>query len=626
MGKAKVLIVEDERIIAKDIERGLITLGYDVVGFAQDSLEAISKVKSLRPDVVLMDVYIDGDIDGIETARIINSTYFTPVVFLTSYSDTETIDRAKDVGPFAYLLKPLNETELKVTIELTMHRAKEEWRLRRESRLLYEFVKENNYNKDLLLKAALNTITAKLSLFTSSPDPCFLVSQQGLIIEVNKASANFFKTDVLTGENLFNLVQEGLDSNRMYLDITGKGNWSGMVRIGGKENELYRMTVKQVSDADAAKNLLVVIETLASATGTNPLSAEQEDLFHRMRILTSHLDNVVIYESGSGRDYVSDNVTKMFGHPTADFKDHSFFWTLIHPDDYNKIYDSSYQWYYTDNEQTWTSTYRMKRADGSYIWVQDQMFQVHNSAGVKYKIGLLINIDDLVQKEQLLLDREKLLEKSLSDKDILIQEIHHRVRNNLQIISSLLKLQSSFVTYDHVKQLINDSLNRVRTLALIHENLYGSDEISHIDFAQYIHSLVNQLLRNSKVDLTRVKVEFDLDKASLPVDIATPCGLIINELVSNSFKHAFNGRETGTLKVRFKYTSGDYMQLQVMDDGIGMPPDFSISSNSSLGMMIFHSLCEQVKAFVKTDFKSGVKFELVVPVPHKQSVGSHGVN
>jgi chemotaxis response regulator CheB len=83
MGKAKVLIVEDERIIAKDIERGLITLGYDVVGFAQDSLEAISKVKSLRPDVVLMDVYIDGDIDGIETARIINSTYFTPVVFLT---------------------------------------------------------------------------------------------------------------------------------------------------------------------------------------------------------------------------------------------------------------------------------------------------------------------------------------------------------------------------------------------------------------------------------------------------------------------------------------------------------------------------------------------------------------
>nr|MBP6304104.1 sensor histidine kinase [Bacteroidia bacterium] len=177
-------------------------------------------------------------------------------------------------------------------------------------------------------------------------------------------------------------------------------------------------------------------------------------------------------------------------------------------------------------------------------------------------------IDDLVQKEQLLLDREKLLEKSLSDKDTLIQEIHHRVRNNLQIISSLLKLQSSFVTYDHVKQLINDSLNRVRTLALIHENLYGSDEISHIDFAQYIHSLVNQLLRNSKVDLTRVKVEFDLDKASLPVDIATPCGLIINELVSNSFKHAFNGRETGTLKVRFKYTSGDYMQLQVMDDGI----------------------------------------------------------
>ncbi|HLP34296.1 MAG TPA: response regulator, partial [Bacteroidia bacterium] len=145
MGKAKVLVVEDERIIAKDIERGLISLGYDVVGVAQDSLEAISKVKSLRPDVVLMDVYIDGDIDGIETARIINSTYFTPVVFLTAYSDTETIDRAKDVGPFAYLLKPLNESELKATIELTIHRAKEEWRLRRESRLLYEFVKENNF-------------------------------------------------------------------------------------------------------------------------------------------------------------------------------------------------------------------------------------------------------------------------------------------------------------------------------------------------------------------------------------------------------------------------------------------------------------------------------------------------
>lgn len=623
MSKAKVLIVEDERIIAKDIENGLIALGYDVVDIAQNSIDAIARVKILRPDVVLMDVHIDGEIDGIETARIINATYFTPVVFLTAFSDEETIERAKEVGPFAYLIKPFNEAELRAAIQLTMHKAKEEWRLRRESRLLYEFVKQHNRNKDLPLKAALNSISAKLTLFAGSLEPCMLVSHQGLIIEANEAAITFFNREHLIGENLFSLLDAGIDANRLYHDISGKGSWSGMIEVAGQAG-IHKATVKQVTQDDAAKNLLVTIES--SSVPEAGLDSSQEDLFHRMRVLTGHLDNVVIYESGSGRDYVSENATRMFGYPIEDFKDHSFFWTLIHPDDYDKIYSSSYQWYYSDNIQTWTSSYRMKRSDGQYIWIQDQMFQVHNSAGVKYKIGLLINIDELVQKEQLLLDRERQLEKSLSDKDTLIQEIHHRVRNNLQIIASLLKLQSSFVTQEQVKQMIGDSLNRVRTLALIHENLYGSDEISHLDFAGYIHALVNQLLRSSKLDSNKIKVEFDLDKALLPVDIATPCGLIINELVSNSFKHAFVGRQSGTIKVRFKYSAGDYMQLQVMDDGIGMPPDFSFSSNSSLGMMIFHSLCEQVKAFVKTDFSSGAKFELVVPVTNRTQSSNYGNN
>jgi PAS domain S-box-containing protein len=624
MSKAKVLIVEDERIIAKDIESGLTGLGYDVVGFAQDSIDAISKVKSLRPDIVLMDVHIEGNIDGIETARIINSTYFTPVVFLTAYADEQTIDRAKEVGPFAYLIKPFNEGELRAAIELTMHRAKEEWRLRRESRLLYEFVKQHNQNKDLPLKAALNAISAKLSLFSASGYPCLLVTTQGMVLDANTAAASFFQNMPLIGENLFSLVQANQDAAAMYHDITGKGSWSGMVSPIHSEG-LFQMTVKQVDDREAAKNLLVTLESEMVLEGGNSAS-EQEDLFHRLRVLTGHLDNVVIYESGSGRDYVSENVTRMFGYSIEDFKDHSFFWTLIHPDDYDKIYNSSYEWYYSTTEQTWTSTYRMKRSDGHYMWVQDQMFQVHNSVGVKYKIGLLINIDDLVQKEQLLLDRERQLEKSLSDKDTLIQEIHHRVRNNLQIIASLLKLQTSFVSEEQVKQLINDSLNRVRTLALIHENLYGSDEISHLDFSEYIHSLVNQLQRNSRLDMNKFRVEFDLDKTLLPVDIATPCGLIINELVTNSFKHAFSGKESGTIKVKFRYSSGDYMQIQVADDGIGMPPDFSVSSNSSLGMMIFHSLCEQVKAFVKTDFSNGVKFELVIPVTQRTQSATYGNN
>jgi PAS domain S-box-containing protein len=205
---------------------------------------------------------------------------------------------------------------------------------------------------------------------------------------------------------------------------------------------------------------------------------------------------------------------------------------------------------------------------------------------------------------------EEQIKASLKEKDALLKEIRHRVKNNLQIISSILSLQEAKVDDAASREILADSRNRIKSVALIHEKLYGSRELSSIDFAEYITSLMSHLARSYGGNYGRVTTRTDVADVALNPDVAIPLGLIVNELVTNSFKHAFPGETAGEIFVELHKTwDGKYL-LVVGDNGVGIPADFDIGRTSSLDLQLVQALARQINSQVTVEHAKGTVFKI----------------
>ncbi len=224
--------------------------------------------------------------------------------------------------------------------------------------------------------------------------------------------------------------------------------------------------------------------------------------------------------------------------------------------------------------------------------------------------GITLMKWELERKEKKRQEAEEYLKKSLEEKDILLREVHHRVKNNMQIISSILRMQSRNIEDPKLKDILQESQNRIHTMALIHENLYNNESLANIKFANYIKSLTGNIARTYSNQSTIIKFNYQMEDAYLSIDTAIPCGLIINELISNSFKYAFSGSSTGQISIYFKEISDKKYQLIVSDDGIGIPDHVDITKTKSLGMKILHKLVQQIDGILQNDFSNGTKFTI----------------
>ncbi|MCX9083142.1 MAG: ATP-binding protein [Candidatus Methanoperedens sp.] len=183
------------------------------------------------------------------------------------------------------------------------------------------------------------------------------------------------------------------------------------------------------------------------------------------------------------------------------------------------------------------------------------------------------------------------LNKSLQEKEVLLREIHHRVKNNMQVVSSLLLLQTQNIQDQKYINIFNDSNNRILSIALIHEKLYQSKDFESIDVKEYIHELASNLL-NSYGRTGNVKLEINVENVILDINKSVPCGLIINELLMNSLKYAFPDGRQGTIKITFKQKDNNMLQLTISDDGVGIPKDLDIRNTKTLGLNMVTQLVE----------------------------------
>ncbi len=246
------------------------------------------------------------------------------------------------------------------------------------------------------------------------------------------------------------------------------------------------------------------------------------------------------------------------------------------------------------------------RKDGSTVWTEVTTRVIFGDEGKP--LGLLGVSRDVSLRRAY---REQ-LEMSLRDKDVLLREVHHRVKNNLQVISSLLNLQADSYNDPHARALLKESQQRIRSMALVHEKLYRSPHVSDIDFPDYITTMTTELLRSAGSGGVTTRVTGD--EIRLDIEKAIPAGLIVNELLTNALKHAFPPHvRDGQITVTVRHDGDGHVILSVEDNGIGIPPDMKVAEMRTMGMTVIHGLTAQLDGTITLLPGPGTRFRLRFP-------------
>lgn len=226
------------------------------------------------------------------------------------------------------------------------------------------------------------------------------------------------------------------------------------------------------------------------------------------------------------------------------------------------------------------------------------------------------------EMEQKLRISEQRLKESLKEKETLLREMHHRVKNNLQVISSLLNLQADHINDPRAYEMLRESRNRVHSISLIHEALYRSADFEKIDFCDYIRHLTANLFSSFGARACKIHLNYELQEVYLKIDTAIPCGLIINELVSNALKHAFSNDQEGSVTVGFRPDGTDFI-VSVRDNGKGIPESMDIHNSGSTGMELVTSLTQQLGGTIEVERIHGTSFTMKFPL-NKKNGKQHG--
>jgi len=442
-------------------------------------------------------------------------------------------------------------------------------------------------------------------VFAKDGNGCFTLVNQaiadayGCTVEelVGKTEADF-NTNLESVESLhrddlevINKLEEKFIPEQMITDASGQARWLQTIK-------------RPILTPDGTADQVLEIATDITARKTVESALRQTE--ERFRQLAENIREVFwITECRDNKlVYISPAYTEVLGRTCTSLDEISQTWIeTVHPDDRSRLIDATAS---IQEGAGYDLEYRILRPDGDVRWVRDRAFPVTNEDGEIYRIAGIV--DDITERKQAL----EQIKTSLQEKEVLLKEIHHRVKNNMQVITSLLNLQSKTINDEHALSVFQDSQNRVKSMALIHETLYQSKDLSRINFAEYLQKLVAHVSRSYRIRPEAVQINIDVDDVSLPIDTAVPCGLIINELASNSLKYAFPADMRGEINITFEHGKSSYV-LRVSDTGVGLPADFKPETGKSLGMKLIRMLTDQLSGELQCHNGIGTTFEIKFP-------------
>jgi PAS domain S-box-containing protein len=275
---------------------------------------------------------------------------------------------------------------------------------------------------------------------------------------------------------------------------------------------------------------------------------------------------------------------------------------IIHPDDRQIVQNSINL---AINEQIpFSNDYRIIRPDGTIRILSSKGEVVVDSDNNPLRV---VGTEQDITEQKI---AEEKIKSSLKEKEILLQEIHHRVKNNLQVISSLLRLQSRYIKDQEAVDIFKETQNRVRSISILHEKLYQSDDLAKIKFDEYVKILAEDLLYFYELDKNHIKMNIDVEDVSLNIETAIPCGLLIDEMVANSLKYAFPDGRVGEITINLHSDDDNKFNLMVSDNGVGIPIDIDQEKTDTFGMQLIKYLTRQLRGTIELDNSNGTKYNL----------------
>ncbi len=323
--------------------------------------------------------------------------------------------------------------------------------------------------------------------------------------------------------------------------------------------------------------------------------AKNEEKF---RNLVKHSSDIIsVLDKDGTLKYISDSAARVFGVNTNYRKGRNVF-EFIHPDDIEKVKLAFQRGFESPNDPV-TIEFRYKKPDGSYICLESIANNLLLDPSVE---GIVVNSRDVTDRKA----AEELTKAALKEKNLLLREVHHRVKNNLQIVSSLLKLQEDNISDKGFKKIFKESINRIKAMSLIHQRLYQERRLSQINFGAYLSGIVEFLKETYDANSKNINCKIIAENVDLNLETAVPAGLIVNEIVSNSLRHAFRGRKEGELLVKLESNGSN--SITISDNGIGLPKGFNLQEAKTLGLQMVYNLAVQLNADVKLETGKGTTY------------------
>lgn len=327
----------------------------------------------------------------------------------------------------------------------------------------------------------------------------------------------------------------------------------------------------------------------------------------KLSLVASRTDNAVLIADTNGTiEWVNDGFIRLYGTP----KENLLGINVIDINIYNDISSQLHEAVEHQHSRIFESN--VTTYNNQKVWTSSTLTPIYDEFGTLKKF-IIVDADITTGKKM-----QQQIEASLKEKDVLLKEIHHRVKNNLQIIISLLNLQSGYIKDETTLKAVKDGQSRVRSMALVHEKFYQSDTVTEIDFGEYLKKLCQFLYQSYGDKTDRIEVVIKGEQILLDMDTAMPCALLVNEVVSNAYKYAFPGQRAGTISIVMKRQNGKTV-LGIYDNGVGFPSDYDFEKTDSLGMQLVQALTSQIDGELKVSQENGSAFEVTFPYPKKST-------
>lgn len=464
----------------------------------------------------------------------------------------------------------------------------------------------------------------------NAPDGIFLVDDAGDLLMVNEADCRItgFSRDELFQKNIIGMVypDDRAFAVGQFQKVKNEGKVIVEVRLVQKNGNVRHSLVKGVKVGEG--EYLGFVSDVTDQKNAEEALRQSEERFRSY--IENAPDGVFLVDDQGNYTMVNDAACEITGFSKDELLGKNLI-EMVYPAD-TAIAKEHFRRVREEGQATGETRYVTKNGDVGYWLVKAVKIDEENFIGFTSDItdqklmeseirSLNTVLEQKVEKrtEDLLkeISRRRTIEEqlrvSLDEKSLLLREIHHRVKNNLQIIISLTNLQLRQSDDPQVRKIMTETQNRVRAMALVHEKLYRSDTISDIDLAEYIEFLARQLFLNYNIDSRKVMLKIEIDEIRVPINTVIPVGLIINELVSNALKHAFPGDKKGSLSI--SATRGDNtISLKVADTGVGIPEELDWRNAPTLGLKLIISLVNQLDGSIELDRSQGTAFSIVVKV------------